>query len=366
MKLPTLDQLFPEQWTVYEHPITDPLFVVGPPGSGKTSLAILRTMFLVNQGQTVVVVTRNRLLAALARHLGAGVAYRATTMNSLISKDHSDRFGSFAPQPRVPFQYDWPAINDRYAASNILPGYDQIVVDEGQNLPPLFFQWARRYGGNCLTVFADEHQATCDETSTLLDIATSGNLPSPIRLTTNHRNTPEIANVAEHFHASALLPPAVVERVGGGEKPRLVQVASWDDLATRVATRFRNRREAIGVIVRRKDEATSLHANLRARLDVADRVDCYTSDSNSGAEASIIVLNPGVTVMTSEAVIGLEFEAVFLVDLDRSLPCTSHADMRRMYMLCARARNMLMLVDGIPKLSANQLAALPDAATLER
>lgn len=365
MKLPTLDQLFPEQWTVYEHPNDAPMFVAGPPGSGKTSLAILRTLYLANQQLSIVVVTRSRMLAALARHLGGDASFRSTTMHHFITKDHSNRLGSFAPEP-TRYHYDWATIIASYGAAGLQPRYDHIIVDEGQNLPPAFFDWARRFGGRCLTVFADEDQSTCEQTSSLQEIAANGGLGEPIRLATNHRNTPEIAAVAEHFHRSAILPPGIVTTVAGGEKPKVLQAGSWAELADRVATRLWNRREAIGVIVWRIDDAKRMETLLKARLTASDRVDCYTSTDVSGSEASIMVLDPGVTVLTSESVIGLEFATVFLADVSRSLPPTDPERFRRMYMLCARARSALFIINGLPTLTAAQLNSLPDAGLLDR
>jgi superfamily I DNA/RNA helicase len=48
MNLPSLDDLTPEQWSVYDQPPDASLIVVGPPGSGKTSLAVHRARFLVS------------------------------------------------------------------------------------------------------------------------------------------------------------------------------------------------------------------------------------------------------------------------------------------------------------------------------
>lgn len=365
MKLPALDDLIEEQWTVYDHPNDAKLFVAGPPGSGKTSLVVMRARFLVNQGLSVVVVTRNRMLAALAKHLGAGASFRSTTMNSFVWRDHCAHFdGEEPPQPGVRYRYDWPDIIRRYGARGIVPKVDHIIVDEGQNLPPLFFVWARRFGGRYLTVFADENQASCEQTSTLLDIATQGELDDPIRLASNHRNTPEIAAVAEHFHRSTTLPPATVVKPPGGEAPRLIQVPTWQDLAMRVATRLQNRNESVGVIVRRKNEAVDLRERVRSILGDGHRVDYYTSNRPPGAETWIKILEPGITILTGEAVIGLEFESVFLLDL--ALPCINPTRERRMYMLCARAQKALFLVHGLPTLTAAETAALPGPKLLER
>jgi DNA helicase IV len=181
----------------------------------------------------------------------------------------------------------------------------------------------------------------------------------------NHRNTPEIARVAEHFHQGMTLPAAIVRRAPGGEKPRILAIGGIGALIPLISTRLSNRGEAIGVISRSKTEVTSLCALLRAALP-QQRVDMYTSDSAGGIEHHIHLLDRGVTILTGESVKGLEFEAVYLRDLGRSLPSTSTADNRRMYMLCTRARNMLTLVDWPQLLRSHQMAALPPAEHLAR
>ncbi|MEQ1504736.1 MAG: hypothetical protein ABMB14_21035 [Myxococcota bacterium] len=360
--LPKLDDLIGEQPSVYHHPPDDHLFVAGPPGSGKTSLAVLRATFLTHLPRRVVLITRNRMLSSLTRQLGAGV-FVTSTMNSFVSRDHSQRLGRFAPQPDARYEYDWVQIYHSYEAAGIKPALDHLVIDEGQNLPGQFFTWAMRFGARTLTVFADENQATSKQTATLHDIRHAG-LPRPIRLTDNHRNTEEIARLAEYFHRGAVLPPALVRRGRGGELPRLVRVNSGKALAGIVATRFRNRREAIGVVVGSKEHVNALHGMLLIELP-GIRVDAYTSDTPPAGEQQIRILEPGVTVLTSESVIGLEFDTVFLHDL-RSLPCLTPADSRKMYMMCARARDILVLVDGPEYLSSAQYASLPDGTLLER
>ena len=368
MKLPALDDLKGKQWTVYDHPPDESLFVAGPPGSGKTSLAVLRARFLAGPPleKKVVLVTKNRMLAALAQELG-DAAFTTTTMNSLVAGDYWQRFHRFVPQFRQysAIVYDWDSILNDYKHENVKHLFDHIIIDEGQNLPSGFFRWASRYGAKVLNIFADEEQATDAQRSSLNDIGDATGLSELVRLTDNHRNTPEIARVAEHFHNAKLLPPAIVQRPPGGEAPRLLRLGSLDELIQRVATRYRNRGEPIGVIVHRKKDAEHLHSAIATRLPNV-RVDVYTSDSNKGAEADIRLLAPGVTVLTGESVIGLEFNTVFLLDLHRSLPCTSEEDYRRMYMLCARARDALLLVDWPPYLEGRQLAALPAPPVLVR
>lgn len=363
MRLPKLDDLVDEQMVVYEHDPDQHLFVAGPPGSGKTTLAVLRAGYLRNLGKSVVLVTRNKMLAALAKQLGDD-EIKTRTMSKFVTETHYEVVGALTPQ-LAPYFYDWDRITASFESENGQPRVDHLIIDEGQNLPAGFFKWAVRFAAHTLTVFADEDQTTDRQHATLRDIFDAG-LPSPIRLHTNHRNTAEVARVAEHFHRSGVLAPGIVRRGGkAGQPPRLVRVTNWEQLAGAVATRFQNRASAIGVIVYRQDEVLYLRGILEGALPPSTRIDAYIS-SGKAAPEDIKLLTAGITVLSSESVIGLEFDVVYLQDLHRSLPCRSERDARRLYMLCARARHDLILIDGPTPLSPAQISGLPDVATLAR
>jgi superfamily I DNA/RNA helicase len=362
MKLPKLDDLIDEQSVVYDHRPNEHLFVVGPPGSGKTSLAVLRARFLGDLGQTVALVTRNRMLASLARQLG-NENLDARTMSEFVAgtfyKDHN----RFVPQIS-PYVYNWVDIVSAYGPLKGQKKLDHLVIDEAQNLPSDFLRWAFRYSARTLTVFADEDQTTYPLRSSLRDICDAG-MPNPIRLAANHRNTVEIAAVAEHFHRSQILPPGVVRRPRGGEAPQLISIGKEREIIELVAARYSNRGEAIGIITHFKADVTRIKLMLDAVMPVGSRVDAYTSSMPEVSDA-IKLLTPGVTVLTSESVIGLEFDAVYLCNLTAALPCLSLDASRRMYMLCARARDKLVLVNGPTPLSDVQLADLPPTRLLPR
>jgi len=368
MKLPSFSDLEEDQLSVYLQPANESILVIGPPGSGKTSIAIWRARLLAGQevNNRVAFVARNRLLAAVAGQLAReqqGENITVVTMFTLVASDYYRRFNRMIPQ-WAPFIYRWDEIFEQYDQAGTAPAYDHLIIDEGQNLPPEFFQWAVRFGARVVSVFADENQSTLETTSTMRDFRAAG-FDKVYPLLFNHRNTKEIADLTEQFHLNRILPPATVKRGGGFDRPRLTSFTTWDALANAVSTRYRNKAGSIGVIVFRKDDVNQVARLLRARLgDV--RVDSYTSDSDQGHERAIRMRENGVTVISSESAIGLEFDTVYLQDLDRSLPLTSEIDHRRMYMLCARARDMLVLVNGPAQLSAEQVSALPPKAFLER
>lgn len=364
MKLPLLDDLIHEQLDIYDADPETPLFVLGPPGSGKTSLAVLRMQLLRSLGHSCLLITKNRLLASLGSQLG-NQALNVTTMHSFISSDHSQRIGCFAPEPYGPFIYDWPTLLSNYERANIEPQWDHLVIDEGQNLPAGFFAWAVRYGAKTVSVFANEDQTTDSQRASIEDILAAP-MPDPIRLSANHRNTREIAALAEHFHRSSTLPPAVVKRPRSGDMPRLVTFTQWSDAISSIANRLTNRGGSIGVIVYPVSKAQAVHQMLKSALPPETRVDLYTHRMPKGAEQNIHPMKAGITVLTGESAIGLEFDSVYLQDLSRSLPSIDKDQCRRMYMLCARARDSLILLNEPSPLTTAQLSSLPDSTLLSR
>ena len=313
-------------------------------------------------GETPVI-TYNRMLRR-SLYLVAGsndIGIRASTMQSYVWWDFQRRTHTVVPTvPPDPYAYDWTAMIERLAGG----GYnlDALVVDEGQDLPAGFFIYASRYVAEYLSVFADEEQAIGGSRSSLEQIQTAASLPDPMILSENHRNTPEIARLAEHFHRGRL-PAATVVRPDSGILPRLIRSSSDESTAERIANEFRNRSGSIGVIVDHDETAQSVNQLLKDQLR-GSRIDRYSNYLKN--EDSIDVRAPGITVLNKESVKGQEFDTVFILDLDQFIPCTKEADFRAMYMMCSRARENLILIYGPGALSAAADAALPGADILER
>ncbi len=184
-------------------------------------------------------------------------------------------------------------------------------------------------------------------------------IPDWLRLMFNHRNTEEIARLSGWFHKNRMLPAAITRRGMSGDVPRIIEVVSWtwDDLAEIVAARLENVGGSIGVITYERVDVEAIYTAIRNAAP-NKRVDCYHYGKSKGAE-NFSIREDGITVISSESAIGLEFDTVFLLDLSRSLPCTSDLDNRRLYMLTARARDRLSLVNGPGKLKQAQLDGLP-------
>lgn len=369
MRLPRFRDVLKEQdqLAVYEHSPYESMLVSGPPGSGKTSMAIWRALTLTSEDHnlSVVLITRGRLLTAIASELGKEQSKKieTNTMHRFVSKDYRNRFGCNVPT--LPdgggYSWDWDAIIANYEGANIAPSLDHLIIDEGQNLPLKFFEWAIRFGSKKISIFADEHQTTMSDGASVGRISKLG-FSNVFVLLHNHRNTANIAKVVGHFHVDRIVPQAMPSRPDG-DVPYVLTLSTWESFADTVANRFINRRGSVGVICFAIEDVEFMTQLLTQRLK-GHRVDWYTKHRPEGDEFGIQMREEGVTVLSSESAIGLEFDTMFLQDLDRSLPANSPIKRRRMYMLCARARDTLVLVNGPQKLDKNQLNSLPQPPIL--
>ncbi len=365
MRLPTWEELSSneEQLKVLEAPLDKHLFAAGPPGSGKTSLAIWRADALSELHGDVPVVTFNRMLRRSLQLVAQehDLSGAASTMHSFVSKHYMKLTGEDAPTLLSnDFVYLWERMIHRLKERG--PNYQAVVVDEGQDLPKGFFVYALQCVANTLTVFADEEQAIGYNNTSLEQIKSAANLPDPIILTENHRNTPEIARLAEHFHRGRL-PAATVMRQYSGEIPQLVYSPNAQLTVRLIANELSNRAASIGVIVSLNSTGANVYGLLQKQLS-GSRVDFYSSNDKN--EQTIDVRKPGVTVLNKESVKGQEFDSVFLLELDRFIPCSIDADYRAMYMMCTRARDRLFLVYGPELLTPRAEAALPSKNILVR
>ena len=361
VRLPTYDEIArdEEQLGVYETPFDESLFVVGPPGSGKTVLAVRRAQMLASAGIPVALITYNRMLRRLIAQL-TEEDVQAQTMHKFVSDCYFAQANARAPSLE-PFIYNWSAMFTTLKCHDVTPRSIHVIVDEGQDLPKDFFRYLRKFVATRITVFADEDQALTDKRSSLRDIKRAARLDDPILLSSNHRNTPEIARVAEHFHTGNA-PVPEVHRSPSGELPRML-IYHKNEATKRIANWYKTRGGSVGVAVVNNATGEILHSQLRTQL-TAERVDIYTSGNKN--EDEIDLLTPGITILNVQSIKGQEFDTVFIMEFDELLVEAIELNKRKMYMLCARARDNLVLMHEGNRLSRVLNEQLPGAEVLER
>lgn len=371
MRLPTYAELArnEDQLEVLECPLDQSLFVVGPPGSGKTVLALQRAGMLADSVSAagsdavspIVVVTYSRMLRRLLEQLGQNASVTASTMHSFVWHDYRRRTSTPVPR-RDQYDYSWPEMLECMGGPQNAARNPHLVVDEGQDLPEGFFRYAQLIASE-RTVFADEDQALSEQQTTLEQIKDAAGLGDPIVLRKNHRNVPEVARLAEHFH-SGRLPAAHVRRSPTGQLPSLVRTSGLASTTERIGNWLLTRGGTVGVIVDRNRTGVAVEQRLVDRLPEGVRVSRYSGLEKN--ESTIDLLADGVTILNKESVKGQEFDAVFILELESFIPCVSDVARRTMYMMCCRARDHLFLVYGPRALSKARESSLPSAELLER
>ncbi|MCF2126268.1 DNA helicase [Strepomyces sp. STD 3.1] len=341
MTLTYLD-LIPEQRSCLDGlPFDGNHLISGPPGSGKSLLAVQRAIMLALTGTPAVLLTRSNLLrqslAAAVHALGpADRSVRVATAHAWLTEWYGGQ-----PSHGADGWFDWPAFYERAVETGPMPGLT-LVVDEGQDLPPEFYRLCRLLGART-TVFADECQRLTEANSTLGEIAERLGRCASRTLDGNHRNTRQIASFAAHFHTGTGL-PVLPEREGPPPRLHRLPHGSTADLLVQLAQRHPQR--SIGVIVNSTDTQFSLLGSLQRRAPRL-RPQVYTSRARDARSRyrTLELDRPGIVLVHRASAKGLGFDTVVIPDThtDAAVDPTSAALRMTYYVLATRARRELHL-----------------------
>lgn len=352
IRLPTLDELSREQEEILDLRLTGNYLVTGPPGTGKTVMAIYRAGLLHAKGEATRFLMYNQLLSRYTQLAmkGKGLESVVSTYNSWFTKFYKDVCGGSPPTIGDPYTFDWDACLSDLIKAGIPPSERRhILVDEGQDMQRQFYALASSIG-QTVTVFADENQTITDHNSKLEEIARILRVDEIRHLTMNYRNTARIAKVAEHFHAGIQTGvSAVPSDRKKGELPALIHhdklhhtvefIANWEKL---------HGDQSIGVLVPYRSQQIQLCNRLKGKT----RHPIGTYIAGGSTQPEIDFDKPGVKIVNFMSSKGLEFDTVFLPELQSWNTATDSLDFRRkMFVMTSRAREMLFFIysgDGEP------------------
>ncbi len=262
-----------EQEAVRDLGVAGRFLVTGPPGTGKSLLAMLRAskIFRLNakQGGDLVVLSKNK---PLNQHLKESIAPALQKLDSEMStalagdkliatydswskalwSRWSNVFGKKGPirpglSPKAArFGWDWNVAKDdvlgkyptdQHRAREALLVPLNVIIDEGQDLPSGFYEFLSLLDCN-VTVFADENQMVFSGMSKIEVIKEALGIDLRdgylFEVKTNFRNTRQVAEISSEFYAG--LPTGKPEPPNrNGQKPLVRGYKDLNDLATDIA-----------------------------------------------------------------------------------------------------------------------------------
>lgn len=345
MKLPTYQELSREQDAINGLPLDGNWLVTGPPGTGKTVMALYRAKMLEDQRRTVKMLVWSRLLRMYIDDALDTLKLPddcVSTFDSWLYRFwNNNKLGSGG----VPYlgdnsyDYDWDAIHDALNEYGIPHEAPDMIIDEGQDLPRGLYLFASELCDH-LTVFADEDQALDEarHTSTR-EIQKLARIRDTFVLEKNYRNSRAIAELALHFHDNSAALPQLPDRSKTGPKPRIREFATWEESVRRVATWSKNNAAAtVGIFL----PSVSLVKRFARDLEElgAPNVQTYHRAGKSAPEIKFD--ESGIIVSYYKNAKGLEFDAVFVCGLDKcKLPIDDPLTRNLFYVLTSRARSNL-------------------------
>lgn len=343
MRLPAFEDLSKEQDLIYNLELDGNYLVSGPPGTGKSVMALYRAQVLTFDDREPAVLMYSKVLQQYTEQAAdeVDVAGYVTTFHKWFWHFWKSRYRTNPPTlAESRFDHDWPEIAMRFMTDPPDRGsLTDLIVDEGQDLSSGFFRIAKYIATN-ITVFADENQQLHDHNTTLRQINADIGASEHLELRRNYRNTVEIAAAAANFYSGAPTgKPDPPDR--HGDKPTLRRYTDINEFVEFVARYVKARTNlTIGIAAPNPSTQKKLFNRLTAR-----KLPIPVQMHMGGGRSIHTPLDfglPAVTILHYKSMKGLEFDTLFVPELQQVTTDPTSASIRMMfYVVMSRARDEL-------------------------
>ena len=357
-ELPGIQDLTKEQELIRALPKAGQHLIVGGPGTGKSVVSLLRARRLAQDNEDYVFLVYNHLLHRASQQLfGEHIASNTWTawFIALFKEVMGQSAPHLSPQKSGFRPIDWTTLNKRVkqVAASDPSAKPFLVIDEGQDMPPTFYNTLVRFGFEDFFVVCDQNQQITKENSSRKDIEDCLGLDveDVIELTYNHRNAYPVARLAQEFYPGdpASPRPDLPDR-HSVTAPILCSYNQLDAVAARILTMVeRQPNRLIGVIApnnkvrKRYFEALQTAAEGVSWKDNRPNIETF----HGNIRPDVRFDQGGIIVINVQACKGLEFDDVILADIDQYRVRYDYLDeiKKQFYVMVSRARvNVFMFM----------------------
>jgi DNA helicase IV len=308
---------------------SDHQLVTGVPGSGKTTVTIMRGERLVIANKKILIFTYQKLLTI--------------SLKSIATKELKGKINTFHKWYASVTNGRWVSDDkedDMIAQLNRLTVIDEILIDEGQDFEEKIYHSLLP---KCkqMTVGADNAQRVHESglLAASIRMELELNRPTiPIRLEYNYRNTFEIYNFARHFmpdneRANNPILLRLMPR-GNGNMPVVIQVLSDEDKFNRLRVILDDAGDKnIAILLYHHKAIDTYYDKI-----IAMGLSCSKHHSQSHAGENI----ENILVTTYKSAKGLEFQVVIMPDMHTAMN-SQEKTAEHYYIGCTRAKENLYL-----------------------
>jgi superfamily I DNA/RNA helicase len=346
-RLPTYQELSKEQDKAYNLPIEGHHMVIGPPGTGKTVIAVYRAEMLKIVEQKCDFVVFNN---TLNQYLGEAIQEKqlngnTRTFYSWFGKWYYSQFKAYVPEIKK-YKYDWKQIISNIGTRRSIIKCPNLILDEGQDFPPDMYIILRMMVEQS-TIFADENQRIRENNSTVQQIQMAMGVKTIHSLHKNYRNTRPIAELASWFYTG--LPSGIPDLPDrAGSRPRLIQASRYGQvqLVSMYAKTFPTK--TIGVFLPSTELLLTLYNEL-IKQEIPVPIQVYSSEGND--HTTLDFKKNGIFLMCYPSAKGLEFDTVILPWLEEiRTDCDLDEMKMKFYVLTSRAREELILLSDVKQI----------------
>lgn len=369
-QLPLFNTLSKDQLRAIHLPKDERHLIIGGPGTGKSVVALLRTLEHHDTNSTdYCFLVYNRLLLAASQQLTDNRVSSSTWISW-----YKKMFRSMAGRPvnlvdGKSWAIDWNDvdawINEQGQQETLNSPFRYLVIDEGQDMPPVFYKTLANMGLENFYVVADQNQQIGEENSSRKDLEDSLVIDTSqvVELTYNYRNTYPVARLARAFYTGdPASPPPELPPVSGEsvDTPILLEYVenaqesgicfqriiermiimsdNWPNKLIAVITLSHNTRQ------RYYQSLMAMSEHIKNRLAHPPFIKTHNADGGALEDHSFD--HGGIFVLTGKSCKGLEFDIVFIADIHEYpyYPKIDEIQKKLFYVMVARAKEKVYLL----------------------